>query len=65
VFQRDPEEPGRGFEDLKTQRHKGHKVEGSLDHSSVSSVPLCFKEILRNLEGASKIKKHRDTKGTK
>jgi len=27
----------------------------SLDQSSVTSLPLCFKEILGDLEGASKI----------
>jgi hypothetical protein len=39
---------------VKTRRVTGSRV--ILDQSSVSSVPLCFKEILGNLEVASKIK---------
>jgi hypothetical protein len=34
----------RGFQRLKTQRHKGHREKGSYPQGSVLSVTLCFKK---------------------
>lgn len=33
------------FQNMKTQRHKGHREDGISPRNSVLSVPLCYKKI--------------------